>query len=195
MTFDYGSVLLAVGASGAALSFTLFTNWLRQPGSGFLMTWSTSIAIVVFAVIMFAFFNATGSLLLGALACILLTTAIAVHHGGVVQFRDGYLPWKKVAVLAAVLAVPQAAAFGLGFDGLGFLVVNVLSAGLVFHCGAQYWRMRAESPAALGTIALLHFILAVTFVLCAVVGIQENRSISITARRRTGPRLPIWLPR
>lgn len=174
MTFDYGSVLLAVGASGAALSFTLFTNWLRQPGSGFLMTWSTSIAIVVFAVIMFAFFNATGSLQLGALACILLTTAIAVHHGGVVQFRDGYLPWKKVAVLAAILAVPQAAAFGLGFDGLGFVVVNVLSAGLVFHCGAQYWRMRAESPAALGTIALLHFILAVTFALCAVVGIQEN---------------------
>src|SRR5690606_265207 len=96
MTFDYGSVLLAVGASGAALSFTLFTTWLRQRGSGFLMTWSASIAIVVLSVIVFALFSATGSLFLGAAACVLLTTAIAVHHGGLVQFRDGEFPAGEV---------------------------------------------------------------------------------------------------
>lgn len=174
MTFDYGSVLLAVGASGAALSFTLFTNWLRQRGSGFLMTWSISIAIVVLAVVTFAVFNAIGSLFLGGLACILLTTAIAVHHGGMVQFRDGYLPWGKVALLAIAMAVPQAGAFALGFDGLGFLLVNALSACLVAYCGAGYWLMRAESPAALTTIAFLHFTLAVTFALCVVVGVQES---------------------
>lgn len=174
MIFDYGSVLLAVGASGAALSFTLFTNWLRQRGSGFLMTWSASISVVVLSVVIFAVFNATGSLLLGALACILLTTAIAVHHGGLVQFRDGNLPLGKVVLLAIAMAVPQAGAFALGFDGLGFLIVNALCAGLIAYCGAGYWRMRAESPAALATIAFLHFILAVTFALCVVVGVQES---------------------
>src|SRR5690606_38654870 len=103
-TFDYGSVLLAVGASGAALSFTLFTNWLRQRGSGFLMTWSLAMSIVVLAVATFVFFSMTGHAALGAAACILLTTAIAIHYGGLVQFRDGALPLRTVLIISAAMA-------------------------------------------------------------------------------------------
>lgn len=173
MTFDYGSVLLAVGASGVALSFTLFTNWLRQRGSGFLMTWALSIAVVVFSVIAFALFSTSRNLFLGAMACILLTTAISIHYGGLVQFRDGVLPVRLVAVLSVVMAIPLAAAFALGADGLGFWLVNGLSAALIFFCGASYWGMRAESPGAIMTIAFLHHVLAITFVLCLVVGAQD----------------------
>lgn len=173
MTFDYGSVLLAVGASGAALSFTLFTNWLRQRGSGFLMTWSLSIVIVVLAVIAFALFNASGSLFLGAMACVLLTTAISIHYGGLVQFRDGILPVRTVAVISGLMAVPITAAFAVGADGLGFWLVNGFSAALTFYCGTGYWRMRRESPAAIMTVAVLHYMLAITFALCVVVGVQE----------------------
>lgn len=173
MTFDYGSVLLAVGASGAALSFTLFTNWLRQRGSGFLMTWSASMCVIVLAVATFALFNGTGNLALGAAACILLTTGISIHYGGLVQFRDGVLPARLVAGLSTVFAVPLAVAFAIGFDGLGLWLVNGFSAALVFYCGHSYWKMRAESPASMMTIAFLHHILAVTFVLCVVVGVQD----------------------
>lgn len=173
MTFDYSSVLLAVGASGVALSFTLFTNWLRQRGSGFLMTWALSIAIVVLSVIAFALFNNGQNLALGAVACILLTTAISIHYGGLVQFRDGVLPLRLVAALSVGLAVPVAFAFAMGADGLGFWLANSISAGLVFYCGASYWGMRAESPGAITTIAFLHHVLAISFVLCVVVGVQE----------------------
>lgn len=38
MVMDYGSVLMAVGAAGAALCFTLFTNWLKQREYGYLAT-------------------------------------------------------------------------------------------------------------------------------------------------------------
>jgi diguanylate cyclase (GGDEF)-like protein len=174
MTFDYGSVLLAVGASGAALCFTLFTNWLRQRGSGFLMTWTLAMGIVVLSVAAFVLFDVTGLAALGAGGCILLITAITIHYGGLVQFRDGALPTRTVVVLSSAMALPLAIAFGLGFDGLGFWLINGLCAGLIFYCGVEYWRMRAESPASIMTIAVLHHALAVTFVLCLVVGIQES---------------------
>lgn len=174
MTFDYGSVLLAVGASGAALSFTLFTNWLRQRGSGFLMTWALAMAILVVAVIVFAVFSANGSALTGASACVLLLTALSIHYGGLVQFRDGAFPLAKVALLASVLALPIVPTFAVGADGLGFVLVNLQSAVLVGVCGAGYWRMRAESPAALIAVSILHHALALSFLLCAVVGAIES---------------------
>lgn len=173
MTFDYGSVLLAVGASGAALSFTLFTNWLRQRASGFLITWALSMAIMVVAVTVFAIFSAHGRPWLGAAACILLLVAISIHYGGLVQFRDGVMPVRRVALVAAALSLPVIVAFSFGADGLGFWLLNGECAVLVALCGVGYWRMRAESPSALITVALLHHILAFTFFLCVVVGAME----------------------
>ncbi|WP_196258010.1 GGDEF domain-containing protein [Pelagibacterium limicola] len=137
------------------------------------MTWSASMAIVVLSVTAFAFFNASGNLFLGAAAGILLTTAISLHYGGLVQFRDGRLPVRTVIVLSAIWALPLATAFALGFDGLGFWLVNGFSAALVFYCGVGYWRMRSESRASITIIACLHHFLAATFVLCIIVGIQE----------------------
>lgn len=173
MTFDYGSVLLAVGASGAALSFTLFTNWLRQRGSGFLRTWALAMAVIVMSVASFAVFNLTLDPSLAAIAAVLLVWGIVINYGGMVEFRDGKLPVRRLIIIALAFSAPAAIAFVAGYGGAGFWIVNSISAALIFYCAVGYWRMRSESPAALTTVGGLHFILAVTFALCAIVGFGE----------------------
>lgn len=174
IAFDYGSLLMAVGASGAALCFTLSTNWLRQRSSGFLMTWALAIGVIVMATVTFSGFTATGHGVLGAMACVLLMTGFIISFGGMVQFRDGVLPVRRVWVSSAALGLPLAGIFILGFEGAGFWLTNLLAAVVLVICGDGYWKMRAESPVPLIVIALLHHTVAFTFLLCALVGLVES---------------------
>lgn len=174
MQFDYGSVLLAVGAAGVALCFTLITNWLRQRSSGFLMSWGLSMAVIVASVTAFSAFNATGNIMLAMLACFLLTTGFAISYGGMAQFRDGRFPVRDVLTMVIVAGAPVSAAFAIGYDGMGYWLVNLAAAALVMLCGLNFWRIRAESPGPIGTIAGLHFMMAATFVLCTIVGFIES---------------------
>lgn len=173
MALDYGSVLMAVGAAGTALCFTLVMNWLRQKTSGFLATWAIAMAFIVGSVIAFSLLDVGGGLLAGAMASVLLTTGFSINHGGMVQFREGEFPMRQVVVLAVPSGVAVALPFAFGFDGLGLMLVNIVSGALLTYTGIAFWRVRRESVVAIMTIAILHFVLAVSFALCAVVGAIE----------------------
>lgn len=173
MVFDYISVLIAVGAAGTALCITLVMSWLSQRRAGFLVSWAISIAIVVAAIASFAAFDAGAPALWVIVGCVLLTTGFVASYGGLVQFRDGPFPRDTVAMMAAGAALPMIVAFAFGYTGAVVWLVNLISAGVLGFIGVQYWRMRAEAIAALTVIAFLHFVLAVSFFLCFVVGVIE----------------------
>lgn len=173
MLIDYGSVLLAVGTAGAALCVTLMLNWLRERAAGFLLTWAMAMGIVVASMALFSAFTASGGYAAGFAACVLLVAGLAVAYGGMTQFRDGTLDPVRLGGLVAVASAPVAIAYGLGFDGAAFWMVNFMSAILLVASGLGYWRMRAESMTALSSIAALHWGLAVSFVLCGIVAMVQ----------------------
>lgn len=175
MFIDYGSVLAATGAAAAALCVTFFTNWLRQRSSGFLMTWACGMAVVVSAVVFFGLYEATLQRSFGAVACFFLTAAFAIAWGGQVQFRDGDLPLRPMVVLLLVTSIPGSAIFALGYEGIAYVVINSIAAVLLCYMGWRFWQFRQESPAALTTIAGLHHMLGISFLLCAIAVAWEGQ--------------------
>ena len=169
MSFDYNSVLMASGAAGVALGFTLLTSWLRQRSSTFLLTWAVAISIVIVAIVFFSSFQGSGDGGTAMLAGILLTSAYAVEYGGMTQFRENRFRFGQVAALGILGAVPIAVPGLLGLDGLSFLAINVMSGLILGYTGVQFWKIRSESPVPIGAIAVLHYMLAVSYFLCAAV--------------------------
>lgn len=166
MGFDYNSLLMASGAAGVALCFTLMSSWLRERGSTFLLTWAACIAIIIAAIVVFSVFHSTVNVWHSMLAGVLLTSAFAISYGGFTQFSTGRFETGRVVVLALISAAPIAVSAALGLDGLSFLFINLMSALLLGFCGHQYWTARAESPGPITAIAALHAMLAVSYVFC-----------------------------
>ncbi|AEQ52278.1 GGDEF domain-containing protein [Pelagibacterium halotolerans] len=168
MGFDYNSLLMASGAAGVALCFTLMSSWLRERGSIFLLTWAACIAIIIAAIVAFSVFHNTVNVLHSMLAGVLLTSAFAISYGGFTQFSTGRFETARVALLGVVSAAPIIVSGALGFDGLSFVFINLMSALLLGFCGYQYWTVRAESPGPITAIAALHWMLTASYVFCVV---------------------------
>ena len=128
MGFDYNSLLMASGAAGIALCFTLTSSWLRERGSIFLLTWAICIAIVIAAIVAFSVFHSTVNVLHSMLAGVLLTSAFAISYGGFTQFSTGRFATGPVA----------------------------------------------ESPGPITAIAALHWMLAVSYLLCVIAVAAET---------------------
>ena len=174
MGFDYNSLLMASGAAGIALCFTLTSSWLRERGSIFLLTWAICIAIVIAAIIAFSVFHSTVNVLHSMLAGVLLTSAFAISYGGFTQFSTGRFATGPVAALAIAGAAPIIVSGVLGLDGLSFIFINLMSALLLGFCAYQYWTVRAESPGPITAIAALHWMLAVSYLLCVIAVAAET---------------------
>lgn len=174
MGFDYSSLLMASGAAGVALCFTLLSSWLRQRASFFLLTWAICIAIVIAAIAGFSMFHAGGVGWHAVVAGVLLVSAYAIHYGGMTQFRDGRFDGRMVAILAVVGCAPIIVSGLAGLDGLSFVFINMMSAVLLGLTGYHFWNARAESPGPLTGIAVLHGMLVVSYILCTAVGVAET---------------------
>lgn len=174
MSFDYSSLLMASGAAGVALCFTLASSWVRQRGSSFLLTWAISIAIIIAAIGGFSIFHTTGEGGYAVVAGALLVSAYAINYGGMTQFRDGRFDRRMVAILAVVGCTPIIVSGLFGLDGLSFTFINLMSAVLIGLTGYQFWKAREESAGPLAGIAALHGMLTVSYILCVLVGLAET---------------------
>ncbi|HWJ89440.1 MAG TPA: GGDEF domain-containing protein [Pelagibacterium sp.] len=174
MGFDYNSLLMASGAAGIALCFTLLISWMRERASGFLLTWAISIAIIIMAIGGFSIFHSTGNGVLSTAAGILMVAGFAGSYGGMTQFRDGRLDYRTTLILGGGGTLPILIVGVLGYDGLGFGLTNLISAMLLAYCGYQYWLARRESPGPISAIGLLHGLLAFSYLLCAIVALTET---------------------
>lgn len=175
MTPDYHTLLLAIGLSGFCLSATLFASWMSARVERFLLSWSIGIGCIVPAVAIYSLYVDHPTVLLGTLAFLAHFAGFAFIYGASYRFRWGCSGRRQIAavfVACSIVAVPPLIA---GYDGIGFIALNLLVAGCLVATAWEYWQSRQEAPLPLTGIVLLYLLTAVSFLLCAGVLLHDGR--------------------
>jgi diguanylate cyclase (GGDEF)-like protein len=168
MLFDQTSLLLAIGFAGGAVGITLIVAWLSARNDRYLFQLALGVAFIVAAVVAFSTYRDHYSSGLHLLAFGLMLTGFVILWTGAHRFRTGITARRRsLMTLAGVLAT-IAVPFGLGYDGLGAIIANLLCTGLLVAGGLEFWRAREEAPVLIRATAALYALTATTFVLCAL---------------------------
>ncbi|MEV4607952.1 diguanylate cyclase [Neorhizobium sp. LMR1-1-1.1] len=175
MMLDYQSLLLALGVSAACLMVTLFGTWFSRRTDSFLLTLAISLCLVVAGIAVYSTFSSQSGLAPAAIAYALFMIGFSTIYAASVQFRIGMSPWRLAGTLSFVslaLGMPLILA---GLDGLGLIIMNVLTATLLVGTGCQYWTARKEAPGPLLGMVILYCVSGFSFALCAGVLIADGR--------------------
>lgn len=169
MMLDYHSLLLALGVSAACLMVTLFGTWFSRRTDSFLLTLVISLCFIVSGIVAYSSYTIEAGPVLGGVAYVLLMSGFSTIYAASVQFRKGGKPWRRalsITMVTVTLGVPLISG---GLDGLGFIVMNMATAGLLLGTAYQYWRARAEAPVPLSGMTFLYTLSGLSFALCAAV--------------------------
>ncbi|MGQ3293102.1 MAG: diguanylate cyclase [Shinella sp.] len=175
MTPDYHTLLLAIGLSGFCLSATLFASWMSARVERFLLSWSIGIGFIVPAVAVYGLYVDQPTVFLGVFAFLMHFVGFAFIYGASYRFRSGRSGrWRIAAVFTAcsLVALPPIIA---GYDGIGFIALNLLVAGCLVATAWEYWQGRREAPLPLTGIVILYLLTAISFALCAGVLLHDGR--------------------
>lgn len=175
MMLDYHSLLLALGVSAACLMVTLFGTWFSRRTDSFLLTLVVALGLTVSGIFVYSSYTLEAGLVGASFAYAFLMAGFSTIYSASVQFRTGIRPWPLAAVLSVVnmaLGLPLMAS---GFDGLGFIAMNLAAALLLTGTARQYWLARPEAPGPLGGMAALYTISGFSFALCAAVLISNRQ--------------------
>ncbi len=176
MTLDYRSLLLALGVSAACLMVTLFGTWFSRRSDSFLLTLVVSLCLIVAGIIVYSFFTAQSGLAPLAIAYALMMSGFSAINAASVQFRSGGSPWRLAGMLSFICLALGMPLILVGLDGLGLIIMNVLTAILLVGTGCQYWAARREAPGPLLGMVILYCVSGFSFALCAGVLIADGRS-------------------
>ena len=175
MTPDYNTLLLAIALSGFCLSATLFASWLSSRVERFLLCWSIGIGCIVPAVAVYSIYFDNPDYRIGCLAFLLQFVGFAFIYGAAYRFRTGLSARRRIVAVCAASAAIALPWLVAGYDGIGFILLNVLIAGALVATASEYWRGRAEAPLPLIGIVLLYLLTALSFVLCAAVLVEDGQ--------------------
>ena len=175
MVPDYNTLLLAIGLAGFCLSATLFASWLSAKVERFLLSWSIGIGCIVPAVVIYSLYIERPSIPVGCVAFLLQFLGFSFIYGAAYRFRTGESGRRRiVGVFAACAAVSLPWLVG-GYDGLAFIVLNLLITACLVATAREYWWGRAEAPLPLTGIVILYLLTALSFLLCASVLIHGGK--------------------
>ncbi|MBB4348821.1 MULTISPECIES: GGDEF domain-containing protein [Rhizobiaceae] len=175
MMLDYQSLLLALGVSAACLMVTLFGTWFSRRTDSFLLTLVISLCLVVAGIIVYSTFTARSGVTPAAIAYALFMSGFSTIYAASVQFRTGMSPWRLAGTLSFVSLALGMPLILVGLDGLGLIIMNVLTATLLVGTGCQYWTARKEAPGPLLGMVVLYCVSGFSFALCAGVLIADGR--------------------
>ena len=177
MLLDQPSLLAAIACSSAALTVTLFVGWLGSRRDVYLLSWSLGVATVVAGVIVFGTIGPAFSPLQHFVSFALTIAGFAAIYAGALQFRGQPIPLAAVAISAGGLVLLVGVGYLAGLSGLGTMFANLGMALLMAMSGYQYWAGRREAVIPMTVNAILYFVTAITFVLCAAVLLAESRFV------------------
>lgn len=177
MMLDYQSLLLALGVSAGCLMVTLFGTWFSRRTDSFLLTLVISLCLVVSGIVAYSSFTAQSGIAPAAIAYALLMGGFSTIYAASVQFRTGAAPWRLAVVLAFICLALGMPLILVGLNGLGLIIMNVLTAILLVGTGCQYWTAREEAPGPLIGMVILYCISGLSFALCAGVLIVDGRLV------------------
>lgn len=175
MMLDYQSLLLALGVSAACLMVTLFGTWFSRRTDSFLLTLAISLCLVVAGIAVYSTFSSQSGLAPAAIAYALFMIGFSTIYAASVQFRIGMSPWRLAGTLSFVSLALGMPLILVGLDGLGLIIMNVLTATLLVGTGCQYWTARKEAPGPLLGMVILYCVSGFSFALCAGVLIAGGR--------------------
>lgn len=176
MTLDYRSLLLALGVSAACLMVTLLGTWFSRRSDSFLLTLVVSLCLLVAGIVVYSFFTAQSGLAPLAMAYALMMSGFSTIYAASVQFRSGGSPWRLAGMLSFICLALGMPLLLVGLDGLGLIIMNVLTAILLVGTGCQYWAARREAPGPLLGMVILYCVSGFSFALCAGVLIADGRT-------------------
>lgn len=174
---DYNSLLIALSFCSAGLAFTFFVSWLVSRTDSILMTWAGGVSCLAIALIFYQSFVAEFSPVIGIVAFAALLIGLALFMGSAYQFQTGKLPARMVAVTAGVSIALMAVPMLQGYDGISYIALNLGAAAFMLATAWEYWRWRAEAPLLILLLSALYALTALSFVLCAVVLLQQGEWI------------------
>ncbi|WFR95664.1 GGDEF domain-containing protein [Rhizobium tumorigenes] len=177
MMLDYNSLLIALGASTFCLAVTLLGSWLNRRPETFLLTCAIGLLLVVAAISCYSFYIVKPMKSLAVVSFTIALSGFSVIWAAGYQFRKDRLSRVRIvagAVLGLAISVPPML---LGYDGLAFIVYNLVIAAMLSATAYEYWLGRAEAPAPIYGITTLYLLTAFTFVLCSAVLISDGKMV------------------
>jgi len=174
MSLDYNSLLVAIGFAAACLSVTLFATWLSARSERFLLTWAAGTLLLVGNVFVYGAYVSVPVTYIVVIAFFLLIAGFTVVYAAAVQFRSGDNPLRRILTVGIPALVVALGGFFIGYDGLGFILTNIVAAGLLFASAREYWLAREEARMPILALAFLYAAAGISFLLCAAVLIAQG---------------------
>lgn len=174
MTPDYDTLLLAIGLSALCLAATLFASWLSARLDRFLLSWSLGVGFTVPAVMVYSVYVERPDPLVGSLCFALQFTGFAFIYGAAYRFRTSRSARRRILAVFAVFVTTTLPFMLSGYNGIAFILFNLLLAACLVVTAREYWRGRAEAPLPLTGISLLYALTAASFFLCGAVLLHER---------------------
>jgi len=171
---DYESLLIALSFCSAGLTLTFFVNWVVSRADKVLLTWAVGALFLVISVLIYSYFVDNFMPTTGVESLAALQVGLIFFLGAAEQFRTGKLPIYKMIAVAIFGNIAIAAPMLGGYNGISFIVFNVLATLILFATAWEHWRCRQEAPALIATLSGLYSITGVSFFLCAAVLLQHG---------------------
>ena len=184
MILDPVSLLTAIAFSSTALMLTMFMAWLGLRHDNYLLSWSIGLLSVIVGVILFSVVGDHYDPLLMFFSFGFTVVGTGFIHAGAIQFRPGPVPVLPLIGLGVAFNLAIALAFVTGFSGVGAMIGNLALAFYLVISGANYWQIRAEARPSMITIAVLYWVSALSFVLCAI-ALAADQQRQLTGRPDT----------
>ena len=184
MILDPVSLLTAIGFSSAALMLTMFMAWLGLRRDNYLLSWSIGLALVIVGVVLFSIAGDHYDPLLMFFSFSFPLVGTSFIHAGALQFRAQPLSLTYLISLGAAFHAAVALAFVTGYSGVGAMIGNLGLAFFLALSGKNYWQTRHEARLPMTANALLYWISAFSFVLCAV-ALATEQQWQLTSRPDT----------
>lgn len=165
---DYNSLLISLGFCSAGLVLTFFVNWLVSRSDRVLITWGIGASFIVISILFYCTFVRQFSPSMGALAFAMLLVGMVIFWGAARQFSTSVVPLREMGlIITAGIALTSTPMFQ-GYDGICYIVLNLIVAMILFATAWEFWRSYAEASLLILTISGLYVLTGLSFLLCAV---------------------------
>ncbi|MBY0381647.1 MAG: GGDEF domain-containing protein [Xanthobacteraceae bacterium] len=166
---DYNSLLVALSFCSMGLAITFFVSWLVSRSDHVLMTWGIGVSFLIVSLFIYRDFVERYSAAKGALAFAFMLTGIVFFMGAGRQFTTNTLPVMRMIVTAAISIAMVDIPIFAGYDGIGYITLNIAAAAIMFSTGLDYWPWRTQAPLLIRLLMTLYTLTSLSFLMCAVV--------------------------
>jgi diguanylate cyclase (GGDEF)-like protein len=168
--FDLTSMLLGAAVAGVGLCITLMGMWSADRSAQYKVGWSIGVGFLIVHVFAYWMYARHGHLFAGVLACALQPVGATYIYASVRQYFDEKTtPLKLVIMVALPYLLVAPPLFAAGYDGIALIIQNAVTATMLALGGIAYARRWSDAPFAMGSLASLYLVTALSFALCGLV--------------------------